>query len=161
MPQFDLANFVPQLVWLTIFFAILYFGIVRLTLPKVDKVMAAREDKVSGDLAEAEKAKADADGIAETHAAELASAHEQALASLNEARNAAKLKAEKKLAAANIKLDKKLEAAAAELASARDSALGTVGTLASELAGDIVGQLTGKRPDDAASKAAATKALGN
>jgi F-type H+-transporting ATPase subunit b len=66
MPQFDLANFVPQLVWLTIFFAVLYFGIVRLTLPKLAKTMDAREGQVANDIATAERAKGEADQMAAT-----------------------------------------------------------------------------------------------
>jgi F-type H+-transporting ATPase subunit b len=69
MPQFHLDNFVPQLAWLAIFFAILYFGIVRLTLPKLGKTLDAREDRISGDLSTAERAKGEADALSASYAA--------------------------------------------------------------------------------------------
>ena len=159
MPQFDFANFVPQLAWLAIFFAILYFGIVQLTLPKVGKVMTAREDKVSGDLATAETAKAEADRIGEDYAAGIAAAQDQARARLAEARSGVARSVEAKLAAANAEFERKHEAAEAELNKARAAALGKVEALAAELAGDIVERLTGNRPDDGETTRVAKRAM--
>ena len=43
MPQFEFGTvFIPQLFWLAVFFVVLYFGIVRLTLPRLGKVMDER-----------------------------------------------------------------------------------------------------------------------
>ena len=54
MPQFDFAAVTwPQLAWLALSFAILYFGVIRFTLPKLGKVMGEREDKIAGDIAAA------------------------------------------------------------------------------------------------------------
>src|SRR3546814_5188646 len=80
MPQFELANFAPQMVWLCIAFAILFFGIVMPTLPKLGRVVQARADKVTGDIDSAAKAKADADRIEADYAAGIASAQESARA---------------------------------------------------------------------------------
>lgn len=56
MPQFEVANFIPQIAWLVLAFAVLYFGIVGATLPKLARTVTAREDKVSGDIIAAERA---------------------------------------------------------------------------------------------------------
>lgn len=155
MPQFDLDNFVPQLAWLTIFFAILYFGIVKLTLPKLGRVMTAREDKVSGDLSTAEAAKAEADRIDEAYAAGIADAQGRARASLTEARVHATKAVEGRLAASAAELGAKNDAALGELAQARSKALKNIEAVAADAAADIVERLTGGRPDtDAASRAA-------
>lgn len=159
MPQFNLDNFVPQLVWLTIFFAILYFGIVRFTLPKLGRVMAAREDKVAGDLSTAETAKAEADRIEADYAAGVAQAQEKARGALAEARSNAAKAVEARLAAANAEIARKNEVAEAELAQARDKALGTVEGIAAELAADIVERLTGSRPDTKESARVAKRAM--
>ncbi|MFS2111894.1 hypothetical protein ACCC88_19540, partial [Sphingomonas sp. Sphisp140] len=77
MPQFDFANvFLPQLVWLAIFFAVLYFAVVLPTLPKLGRTMQAREDQVTGDLDAAEAAKASADKLAADYEAGVAEAQE-------------------------------------------------------------------------------------
>ena len=155
MPQFDFANFLPQMVWLAIFFVILYFGIVRLTLPKVGRVMQAREDQVAGDIATAEQAKAQADRMAADYDAGVASAQEAARARLGDARASAAAALEAKLKKSNDALATKSAKAQASLDTARDAAFGQIESVAADAASDIVERLTGKRPAaDAAAKAA-------
>jgi len=157
MPQFQLANFLPQMVWLAIFFAILYFGIVRLTLPKVGRVMQAREDQVAGDVATAEQAKAEADRMAADYDAGVASAQDAARARLGDARAAAAAALEAKLKKSSDALAAKSVKAQAALDTARDAAFGQIESVAADAAADIVERLTGKRPGgDAAAKAART-----
>ena len=147
MPQFDLANFAPQLVWLTIFFAILYFGIVRLTLPKLAKTMDAREGQVSADLSTAEKAKSDADQMGATYAAGIDDAHLAARAAIADAKSKAAASIEKAIAAGNAVIAEKAAAADEVLAAARTKALSEVRSVASDAATAIVEKLTGVRPD--------------
>lgn len=159
MPQFDIANFVPQLAWLTLFFAILYFGIVKFTLPKVGQVMTAREDKVMGDLSTAEAAKADADRIDADYAAGIADAQDKARTSLTEARTRISKSVEAKLAKAGDKVAAKNDAAQASLNAARTDALAGIQTIAADVAADIVERLTGARPTAAEAARAATSAM--
>lgn len=159
MPQFDLSNFVPQLFWLTIFFAILYFGIVKATLPKLGRVMEAREGKVTGDLAEAEAAKRKADGIAEAYDASIAEAQANARTAVNEAKAEAARSVETRLSALSANLAERQAQSEAELASARQRSLGEIEAVAAEAAAEIVERLTGGRPDPAEARAAAGAAL--
>ena len=79
MPQFDFANVTwPQLAWLALFFVVLYFGVVRMTLPKLGKVMEQREDKITGDLSAAQAAKETADQVDARYHAEMDASREQA-----------------------------------------------------------------------------------
>ncbi len=160
MPQFDPTFFLPQMVWLAIFFAILYFGIVRWTLPKVGKVMQAREDQVSGDLGTAETAKAEADRMAADYDAGIATAQDAARAKVNEARASAAAAIEAKLKASNAVIADKAAKAEADLNAARGKALGEIEGVAASAAADIVERLTGKRPADTVAAKAAQGALG-
>lgn len=159
MPQFDLSVFVPQLVWLTIFFAILYFGIVGLTLPRLGRVMETREATVTVDIATAQGAKADADRMAADYDAGIAAARDDARIATGEAKARATAALETRLAEANRADNARLDAAAADLASARTRAMGEIESVAADAAAQIVEQLTGTRPDDAAASAAARGAL--
>ncbi len=160
MPQFEFATvFWPQLIWLAIFFAILYFGIVQLTLPKLGKVVTAREDQMKGDLATAEKAQAQATQFGLDYDAGVAAAQESARAQLTAARLSATASVEAKLAAANVALDAKAAAAQASLDAARSNALAEIETVAAEAATAIVEKLTGTRPADADAVSAARAAL--
>ncbi len=159
MPQFDLDNFVPQLAWLALFFAILYFGIVRLTLPKLGRTITAREDKVAGDLSTAEQAKGEADAMAARYAADIDEAHKAARGAIGDAKAKAALSVEKAVAAANAVLAEKAAAADATLAAARGKAMGEIEGVATDAASAIVERLTGRRPDAALVSNAAKTAL--
>jgi len=159
MPQFEFSTFLPQMVWLAIFFAVLYFGVVRLTLPKVGRVIEAREDQVSGDLSAAQGAKAESDRMAADYDAGVAAAQDAARARVAEARAAAALSIEAKLKASNAAIEAKSGAAQAELDAARSSALGEIEGVAASIAADIVERLTGERPAETVAAVAARGAI--
>lgn len=150
MPQFDLANFVPQLAWLALFFAILYFGIVRTTLPKVANVVTARETMVAQDIAAAESAKASADGLRANYDADVAMAHADAQAATAAAKARSAATTQEALARADSEIEVRLGASEIELGKARDRALGEIDRIAADAAADIVHRITGQRPDPGA-----------
>ena len=156
MPQFDFANvFWPQLIWLTVIFSVLFFGIVLPTLPKLGRAVDAREEKIKGDIDGAEAAKANADIVVEENETGHAKAQESSRAVVALAKDKAAKSVEKKLAAANEKIEAKLNAAQAELAQARTKAMAEIETIAADSAADIVEKLSGTRPAAAAARAAA------
>ncbi|CAN5466830.1 ATP synthase subunit b 2 [soil metagenome] len=159
MPQFELANFTPQLAWLAIFFVILYFGVVRLTLPKLGRVMTAREDQVTGDLNVAERAKAEADRITTAYDAGVAEAQNAARAKMKEAQAAATVAVEAKLASSKAALDASAATAQTALDAALQKVLGQIETVAADVASEIVEKLTGVRPATAEAAAAARATL--
>jgi F-type H+-transporting ATPase subunit b len=159
MPQFEFATvFWPQLIWLTLIFAVLFFGVVMPTLPKIARVVDERESKVAGDLGAAETAKASADALAGSYSAGIAEAQTAARAALFDAKAKAAKSSEIALTAANVAIDAKLAAADITLASAKLSALAEIDTIASDASSDIVEKLTGKRPLAAAVQAAVQSA---
>lgn len=158
MPQFDTANFLPQLVWLAFFFAILYFGVVRMTLPRVDRVLDQRDSMIEGDLTAAESAKRDADALQQEFEQGLLDAQMRARTQLDEARDAAAKQVEKRLAEAAAVIADKQAAAEARLSEARERALAEVSAVAEQAAGDIVERLIGTRPAAEQTRAALAQA---
>ena len=53
MPQLDFATFPPQLFWLAITFIVLYVLMAWVGLPRVGGVIAARRNRIDGDLEKA------------------------------------------------------------------------------------------------------------
>ena len=159
MPQFEGANFLPQLFWLAIFFAILYFGVVRPTLPKLGRVMTEREDRVRGDIASAERAKAEADRMQAEYDSGVAEAQVTARSRLGDAQAAAAAALEARLKESNEAIDRRTEAAQASLDAARQRAMGEIEGVAADAAADIVEKLTGTRPAPSATQDAARAAL--
>jgi F-type H+-transporting ATPase subunit b len=154
MPQFNFANFAPQLAWLAVFFAVLYFGVVRTTLPRIGKVVDGRETKVRGDIADAEAAKAEADRVRDAYEAAMAQARNQALAAVNDAKARAARAAEVRLAEADRGFEAKVAEAAAALDSERRQAMEEVERIAADAAAEIVVLVGGGRPAEEAALAA-------
>ena len=160
MPQFDFADvFVPQLFWLAIFFAVLYFGIVRTTLPKLGKVMDARESTITGDLASARDAKDRADALAEEVRSERERHRESALGTISAAKDEAAAASAQRLAAADAVIQTRRGEAQIRIAQSHDEARGSIRHVATESAQAIVAKLTGAEPAHEAARADVDAAL--
>jgi len=78
MPQLDVHDFAPQLVWLAIAFVILYFVMSRLAVPAIADTLAKRQAKIQGDLDAAEKANEETRALVAAYEKRLADAREEA-----------------------------------------------------------------------------------
>src|SRR5215813_11157974 len=85
-PPFDPDTFASQLVSLAIAFVALYLIVSRIALPRVGGVLDARQNKIDGDLAEAQKYKDQSDAALKAYEADLAVARSRAQAIGNENR---------------------------------------------------------------------------
>ncbi len=154
MPQFDPASFLPQLVWLAAIFAVLYFVVVRPTLPKVGRVIDQREAMVSADLTAAETAKAEADAIRHKYDEGMTDARAQAQAAVADARTASAKVVEGQMQALATRLDAQNTDAVAKVEAARAVARTALDTEAATLTADVVARLTGISVDSAEAGAA-------
>ncbi|GGI93411.1 hypothetical protein GCM10007973_32090 [Polymorphobacter multimanifer] len=143
MPQFDTSTFIPQLFWLSLIFGVLYFLVVRPTLPKVGRVIDERETRVKGDLDAAEAAKGAADAVRLAYDEGMAAARKTAQAEVATARAAAAKAAEARMAALAAELDGRTDAAMATLATARADARAALAATAADLTADAVRRLAG------------------
>lgn len=154
MPQFDFGHvFWSQIAWLAVTFVVLYFGVVRLTLPKLGTVMDAREASISGDLAAAKAARDSAGAVDEAYHAEMNRSREAARSAIAEAKAAAAKSTEAKLAEAGVKADVALTAAETRIAKAVAKAEAEIADAAASSAQAIVAKLTGTEPKLDAAKA--------
>jgi F-type H+-transporting ATPase subunit b len=158
MPQLDITTWPSQLIWLAITFAALYYVISQVAMPRTGGVIAKRKATIDGDLANAQRLKAEAEKALQAYEAALAEARARALAITQENRNA--LAAE--LSEEKAKLDKilgvKIGDADKAIAAAKARALADVQGMAAEIAGSIVTELTGARITKADVASAVAKA---
>jgi F-type H+-transporting ATPase subunit b len=154
LPQFDLAQWPGQMVWMLIIFGILLFLFSKVFVPKVGGTIAAREDRISGDIGAARKLKEEAEAQTAAVAQEVAEARGRVQKLAQDAKAKAKSEAAVRQAEEETKLAKTLAAAEARIAAARDKALGNVQTIAQDTAEAIVAKLTGKAATAAELKAA-------
>ncbi|WGD52069.1 F0F1 ATP synthase subunit B [Bradyrhizobium sp. CB1650] len=158
-PPFESSTFASQLVSLAIFFVLLYVIVSKLALPRVGGVIEARQNKIEGDLAEAQKLRDQSDAALKAYEAELASARSKAQAIGNETREKLNAQAEAERKSLEQQLATKLAEAEKTIASTRATAMSNVRGIAADAAGTIVQRLTGIAPDAASVNAAVDASL--
>jgi F-type H+-transporting ATPase subunit b len=158
MPQLDTSVWPPQLFWLAISFALLYFVVSRLIVPRTGGVIELRKTTVAADLAAAGRDKTESEATSKSYQASLADSRAKANESLRIARD--KLTADSD--AARAKLDAELAGKVAssekQIAAAKSKALAGIDDVAADIASSIVERLTGAKATQAALTAAVTKA---
>lgn len=143
MPQFDPANFSPQIIWLAALFAILYFVVIRLSLPRISGVIDARSRTIEGDIQAAQTARDQAAAAEAAYLAGLQRAREQAHAATHSAAAAAQEEVAARLKATEAEMNAQLAAADARIHAAKQDAFSSLDAVAGELAVTIVERLTG------------------
>ena len=146
MPQFEVANALPQIVWLALIFAILYLTLSFAALPKVEKVAAQRAQAIGDDLAQAEAAKSRAEATSAAYEASLAEARNAALKVTVEAKAKTSRETAERLKAVDTEIGGLITAASTRIETARVAALAKLDNVAAEATADIVERLTGRRP---------------
>jgi F-type H+-transporting ATPase subunit b len=125
-------------------FAIVFFFVWKWALPTLNKTLETRQQAVSGELADAEKAKVEAESLLSDYRAQLADAKSEGNRILEDARVTAKQMKTDLLAKAESEADnirsKARDDASAEKSRALSDARAQVGDISVELAGKIVGE---------------------
>lgn len=158
-PPFDTTHFSSQILWLVITFGLFYLLMKKVIVPRVGGIIEHRQDRISKDLAEAARMKAEADAAVETYEKELAAARSKAGKIAETAREAAKAKATADRTAIETELSAKLAAAETRIGEIKAQAFAEVGQIAEDTASAIVDQLIGARAtgDDIKAAVAAAK----
>ena len=159
MPQFDLATFPSQIVWLTVSFIVLYILMARVALPRIGNVMAEREEKVDDNLTAAEELRATATADAAAYDKALASAREEARTAIQEAARAVSQDAAAKQEALNQRLTQQIKTAEAEIERAKLGARTAIREAAVGVAQAATQRLIGLTPSDGQTGSAVDKAL--
>lgn len=125
-------------------FAIMFFLLAKYVIPPINKAMTARQEAIRQEFAEAEQAKKDANAAEAEFKAQIADARKEAARIRDEAREeGAQIIAELR-EQAQVEANRILEHGQAQIAAERQQALTSlraeVGTLATSLAGRIVGE---------------------
>ncbi len=154
MPQLNVTTFPPQLIWLAITFIVLYLLMSRLGLPRISRVLEARQDRIEGDLEKAQQMKGEAEAVIAAYERALAEARQQAQLTLKETTerlNAAAAERQRQMAE---KLAAETAAAERRIAQAKTAALANIRDMAVDVARAASTRLAGGTLDGAGAAAA-------
>jgi F-type H+-transporting ATPase subunit b len=143
MPQLNqLAEVLySQLFWLLLVLALLYFGVARAMVPKIQSTVDSRERRIAGDLAAAEAARRAADSTEEAYRARIDESRDEAMKVTRAAKQESARAGEARVKSADRALLEKTEAAEARLRDAAEAALGDIEAVAAEAAREMVARL--------------------
>jgi len=158
-PPFDSSTFASQLVSLVVFFVALYIIVSRIALPRVGAVIDARQNKIEGDLAEAQTLKDESEAALKAYEDDLAKARSKAQAIGAETREKLSTASEVERKSLEDRLAAKLADAEKTIAATRSTAMSNVRSIAADAASAIVQRLTGSSPDGKAVEAAVDASL--
>ena len=146
-PPFQKDTFASQLVSLVIAFVALYLIVSRIALPRVGSLLDERQNKIEGDLAQAQKLRDASDDALKAYESELAAARSRAQAISAETREKLNAASEAERKTLEQRLSVKLADAEKSIATTRETAMSNVRGIAADAAAAIVQRLTGVLPD--------------
>ena len=153
-PPFNAETYASQLFWLALCFLFLFVMMWKVALPRIGRIIDARQNAVSGDLAEAERLKGQSDAALQAYEKALADARSRAQAIANETRDKQAKDAEAARKVLEDQLNAKLADADKSIAATKTAAMANIRTIAADTAKTIVERLIGRAPDDQAVEAA-------
>jgi F-type H+-transporting ATPase subunit b len=161
MPQIEQLPYIffSQLFWLAVVFGIVFFGIGRGMLPKIQGTVDLREKKIAEDLERAQAARAAADETEAAWRGRMDAARAEAARLAQEAKQASARETEAKVKAAADKINLKVESSEAKIRDAVASARAEIEKVAAEASRDMVQRLTGIKVDPREAAAAVKSEL--
>lgn len=149
MPQISQIGeiYASQLFWLAIVFALIYFGIGKAMVPKIEATIEDRNGRIAGDIAAAEAARAAALASERDYQTGLESARAKATVALGEAKARAVAGTEAKLKTSDAALAAQLDAATGRIGAAKVQALAEIETNTVDAVEQIVAKLSGVAVD--------------
>ena len=145
MPQINqLADAAySQFFWLLVVLAILYFGIGRMMLPKIQSTVDSRDKRIAGDLAAAQDARSAAEATEAAYRARMDASRAEALKVAQAAKGSSAKATEERVRAAGAEIGARVEAAEARIRTAADAAMTEIESVAAEAAQEMVERLAG------------------
>jgi F-type H+-transporting ATPase subunit b len=145
-PPFNKETFASQLLWFAVFFVLLYLLMSRVALPRVGGILAARRERIEGDLKAAQRLKEDSNAELAAYEKALADARARGQVIANETRDKLNAEAEQRRKGLEHDLNAKLAEAERVIAATKQAALANVRGIAIETTAAIVERLIGRAP---------------
>ncbi|MEE8392726.1 MAG: F0F1 ATP synthase subunit B' [Rhodospirillales bacterium] len=143
LPQLDPSTFAPQIIWLVITFAVLYFLMARVALPRISHVLDERQHKIDGNLKKADSLKTEAEAAAEAYQESMNGARAQAHEIFRKARDEMAQESANRQEELGQRLGGEIRSAEENIGKAKDKALAAVREMTMDVTLSAVDKLAG------------------
>ena len=144
LPQLNTDTFTPQLFWLGLTFATLFFIMSKIALPRIGEVIGERRDRIARDIEAAGKLKSDTDKALADYEKALADARSNASGIAKQTRDRLGAETEAEKARVEKQITAKLQEADARIAATKSKALSAVNDIAADTASAVISKLIGQ-----------------
>jgi F-type H+-transporting ATPase subunit b len=159
MPQLDVSTFPSQIFWLAVFFVVLYLLMARLALPKIEKIIEERRNRVDSDLDKAGQMKTEAEAVIAAYEKALLDARHQAQLTMKETSDRLGAVAAERQRQAGAVIAERTTIAEQRIAAAKLAAMANLRAVAVEVARAAAAKLVGAEIDDVRAAAAVDAVL--
>jgi F-type H+-transporting ATPase subunit b len=159
MPQLDPSHFASQIFWLVVSFALLYFLMSRVALPRIAGVIEQRDQRIKSDLDRAEKVKADADAALATYQKTISDTRAKAQAELQQGQAAIAAETARRDAEFGKRMAERTKAAEDGIAQAKTRALADLRSVGAEVTNSVLAKVAGLSVPSAQVQAAVDAAM--
>lgn len=149
MPQLNIADFPPQLVWLAFSFIVLYIAMAKIAIPRISEVLEGRQDRIARDLDEAKRLSDDSDKAKLDYETALDSARAKAHGMVAELKATLTSEQDARKSDLDAKLSAKAKAAEEGIVKAKETALSNIREIAGVAAKAAVTKLVSLEVSDA------------
>lgn len=161
LPQLDVSAFPTQIFWLIVSFALLYWIMSKMAVPRIAEVLEERQERITDDLETADRLKSEAEKVQADYAKALAEARSEAQGQIKAANDEAAAEQAKAEAEHAKKMARKVKTAETRIGKQRDEALESLMAVASEAAVEATGKLIGVTPGEDSVKRAVEAVSGD
>lgn len=154
LPQFEFQHWFGQIIYLIFLFAILYWLMAKVFVPRLRGVIDQRAATISDAVSAARQVQAEAAGQAEAAKAEVEAARASSRSMAAAAKARVTEQANARAAEEEAVVNARIAEAETAIGKTRDAAMTNVASIASDTAAAIVERLTGKAPTAAEASAA-------
>jgi F-type H+-transporting ATPase subunit b len=161
MPQLHSHTFPSQIFWLVVSFALLYWLMAKLVLPRIEKIIEERRNRLDEDLEKAAQMKGEAEAVIAAYQKALADARAGGQAVVKETLDRLAAEAAERQRVATAEIQGRTNEAEARIAAAKNQALGQVRDIAVDVAKAAAARLTGAEVPDAEVRGAVDAAMGS
>ena len=144
LPQLNTHTFTPQLFWLVLTFATLFFVMSKIALPRIGEVITERKDRIARDIEAAGRLKADTDKALAHYEKALADARSNASGIAKQTREKLSAETEAEKAKVESQIAVKLLDAEKRISATKTKALSAVNDIATDTAGAVISKLIGQ-----------------
>ncbi len=160
MPQLDPSSYPSQIFWLAVFFALFYGFMLTVAMPRLHRILEARQARISDDLNHATTASGDAAQLKAELDLSLALARDQARTVVAAANDDIRTQATARDASLSAELATRIETAEASIQAARAQAMSSIEDIASGILLEALPKVASVSPNGEEARSAVSRAAG-